>query len=514
MMNLIVNELFKLHKRRFFLFTIVIILAASIAYGAISAVNEDSLTQTEMIESQLEAEKAYLSQIEDIQWETDMEMQSAIMKSQIKIDRLMYILENDIPTWDWRSDVLNDYYTNLVIIALLEKEQAPADFGFEMETVGEYDTADAQITRLKTVCSKQKELVQEDDFMAYCQSQLDEAQKLYNEEYERLSTYDMIIREARIESWKLFIQYQTPPYAKDVWKSMAIEQIETEKRNIAQLQYGEASITDKEDYKRQMSLRQRQIRILEYALENDIMPLSIYNAMSEYNGDTMTFARFMEEQKNLMYLILFIGILLGAFLMSSEFSYGTIKNLLLYPYRRSAIAAAKMLTLVLVIMFLTFLIPVISSIAGRVLFSDGIIGNTISTAETPTFIANVRGHIIEIPFTFYMILMYGMECMQIVIVSIITLTISTVTQSYMVPSGIMLCLSLFGEQVLEIVYNYVFPIKIFRYMLFGNMNLMQYITGKVKAPYASAATSVIVIAIYVLLALLIYFRSFSRKEII
>ena len=95
-----------------------------------------------------------------------------------------------------------------------------------------------------------------------------------------------------------------------------------------------------------------------------------------------------------------------------------------------------------------------------------------------------------------------------------TLTISTVTQSYMVPSGIMLCLSLFGEHVLEIVYNYVFPIKIFRYMLFGNMNLMQYITGEVKAPYASATTSVIVIAIYMLLALLVYFRSFSRKEII
>lgn len=514
MLNLIVNELYKLHKRRFFLFTAFIILIACIGYAGISAVNDDSLTQTEMIENQLEAEKAYLSQIENIQWESDIEMSSAIMKSQVKIDRLQYMLEHDIATWDWRSDVLNEYYTNQVIISLLQSDENPDDYGFQVETIGENDTPDAQITRLTTLCSTQRELVQEDNFMAYCQSQLDEAQKVYNEQYERMTTEEMIVMEARIESWKLYIQFQTPPYAKDIWKSMAIEQIEQEKREIAQLQYGESSVHNKEDYKRQTVLKQRQIRILEYALEEDVMPLSIYKAMSEYNNGTMTYAGFVEELMNIMYLVMVIGILLGSFLMASEFNYGTIKTLLMYPYRRSAIAAAKLLTLVIIIMLLTLLIPVIGSLTGRFLFSDGVIGNALSTAETPALVAYIKGHIIEIPFTVYVMMIYGIECMKIIIVSVITLTLSTVTQSYMVPTGIMLILSLFGQQVLEIVYNYVYPLKLFRYLLFGNMNLMQYITGELTAPYPSALTSIIVIIVYMLLTLLVYFRSFSRKEII
>lgn len=514
MINLIINEFYKLHRKRFFLISGLIILIACVLYMIFFTINDDTQTQKELLTGQLDAEKAYLSQIEDIQWETDIEMQSAILQSQATIARLQYMLDHDIATWDWRSDVLSEYYTNQTIISLLQNGQNPEDYGYTAASLGNGETTDAMITRLATLCDQQRRLVENDDYLSYCQSQLDQAQKQYNEQYTSLTTYEIVVQEAVIESWKLYIQYQTPPHAKDQWKSVAIEQLEQEKEMIARCQYGEAVFASQEEYDRQLISSRRKVRIYEYALEQDTMPLTVYSDMIQYNNNVTTYAMFLCKISNVMYVVMVLGILLGAALIASEFSYGTIKTLVLYPYRRSTIAAAKLITLILSIMLMSLLIPVLAALAGRILFSNGVIGTTLSTAETPVYITYLKGHIIEIPFSIYIVFVFGCECARAVIVSIFSLMLSTVTQSFIIPTGVMVFLSLIGGYVLQIVYTFIYPLKLFRYLLFGNLNLMQYITGDLVAPYASATTSLFVLLLYVLVALVIYFRNFSRKEII
>ena len=82
MIALIRNEFYKLHRRHFFILSMAVILISLGIFTIVYSSRMDTRKDMDIVSSQLEKEKAYFSQIETIQWETDLEMQSAILNSQ------------------------------------------------------------------------------------------------------------------------------------------------------------------------------------------------------------------------------------------------------------------------------------------------------------------------------------------------------------------------------------------------------------------------------------------------
>ena len=160
MISLIKNEFYKLHRRHFFILSFIVIVLSLSVFTTVFYMQADTRSDMDIVEEQLEKEKAYFAQIESIQWETELEMQSAILTSQATIDRLQYMVDHKIPSWDWRSDVLNKYYTNQIIINLLNAGQDPKDYGYT--DLGNYEGSTATLLqRLNNQCEVQMRMVEE-----------------------------------------------------------------------------------------------------------------------------------------------------------------------------------------------------------------------------------------------------------------------------------------------------------------------------------------------------------------
>ena len=512
MINLIRNELLKLHRRHFFLISFIVIILSLIIFTAIYYAGVDTRADMDIVNEQLEREKTYFSQIETFQWETDLEMQSAILNSQATIDKLTYMLDHQIPVWDWRNDVLGKYFTNQAILGLIAAGQDPADYGYT--DLGSYDSLKALSQRITSLCEVQMKMVEDNDYMSYSKDQLASLQQQYSQNYTKLSRLDATLLDIKIESWKQYIQYQTPPGAVDQWKSVAIAELQSEREWIARYQYDETAFTDLSDEAklRQLTWNKRRIRINEYALKIDRIPLSIYEKMGQ-NANTKTYSTFLVSLKAMMRGVLAICILLAAFIMSDEFSRGTIHLLVSYPFSRSKIALSKLITYIFTAFIFTVTVMLFGIIAGRVFFSNQMIGASINSGAVPQFLTYVDGNILELPFYVYVLLHYFFEFLKIVVLGCITLMISTLTESFVGPAFIMMILGQIGAEIIDIIYVYVYPIGLFRYMLFGNFNFMQYFEGMGVAPFPTAITSVIVILVVTLASLFLYFADFKYKEV-
>ena len=509
--DLIRNEFLKLHRRHFFLLSFILILLACLIFTTVYYVQSDTRSDMDIVEEQLEREKTYFGQIETTQWETDLEMQSAILTSQATIDRLQYMLDHSIPQWDWRSDVLSKYFTNQTILSLLANGQDPADYGYT--DLGTYESKATLIQKLENLRDVQIRMVEENDYMTYSKEQLAQLQQTYAEQNASMDTLSTVLMDIEIESWKLYIQYQTAPGAVDQWKSVAIQELADEKEWLARYQYDDQAFVDQtqEELSRQKSWTQRRIRVNEYALKNDQIPLSIYEKMAE-RAKTSTYSAFVISIKRIMLLVMALSIALASFIMADEFRHRTIRQVVLAPYSRSKIAGAKLITLLLTIILLSLIIPLFAMVAGRLLFSSTTIGQSVSSGAVPAFIGVIHGRVIKIPFHLYILIHYFLEAFKIGVVSIITLMLATVTESVAVPLLVMVVLSLAGPAVYSTIYTYLYPAKILRYMLFGNLELIQYIEGNYIAPYPNYITSIIVITFCTLAALIIYFADFKYKE--
>ncbi len=261
MIALIRNEFYKLHHRHFFIISVLLILVSITVFTGIFYIQVDTRNDMDIVNEQLEREKAYFSQIESIQWETDLEMQSAILTSQATIDRLQYMLEHGIPAWDWRSDVLSKYYTNQTIISLLNNGQNPEDYGYT--DLGSYESKAGLQQRLASQCDVQKNMVETNDYMSYSQEQLASLQQRYSQNYSSMTTLEAAIMDIEIESWKMYIQYMTPPGAIDQWKSVTIAELAEQKEWLARNKYDETFNADlsNEELNRQYTWTKRQIRI-------------------------------------------------------------------------------------------------------------------------------------------------------------------------------------------------------------------------------------------------------------
>ncbi len=233
-----------------------------------------------------------------------------------------------------------------------------------------------------------------------------------------------------------------------------------------------------------------QIAIHEYRLsENVPVPTSEYMwSFVEGSSDFLSFAG------------LFMIIVAGG-IVASEYTWGTVKLLLIRPISRPKILFSKYAFVVLFGLFLMMALFLYSVIIGATLF--GISGES-------THLAYVNGQVVEQNMLVHLMKLYVLKSVDVFILATMAFMISAVFRNSSLAIGISLFLLFMGPNVtylLAMRYDWT------KYVLFANTNLLQYETGNVMVEGMTLGFSIAVLAVYYVVFQILAFFVFSKRDV-
>ncbi|MCA1057937.1 ABC transporter permease [Rossellomorea aquimaris] len=266
------------------------------------------------------------------------------------------------------------------------------------------------------------------------------------------------------------------------WKQELSAQVESDKQMLAE--NPELNKFIKKD-------TERRIAINEYRIENDIEP--------KVQETTWT---FVETNANIVLVVGLFSIIVAAGIVASEFSWGTIKLLLIRPISRTKILLSKYVTVILYGMSMLLLLFVVSLLLGLILF-----GGT----DQSTHLAFVDGKVVEQNIVGYLIKTYLLQTINIVMMATMAFMISAVFRSSSLAIGISLFLLFVGgnaTSLLALKFDWA------KYSLFANTDLTQY-TG-FTPPLVDGMTmgfSITMLVIYFIIFQVLAFLVFNKRDV-
>ena len=268
----------------------------------------------------------------------------------------------------------------------------------------------------------------------------------------------------------------------DNWKQELTAQVESDKQMLAESPNLNKFI--KKD-------TERRIAINEYRIEEDIEPKVKETAWT-----------FVEMNANSVLVVGLFAIIVAAGIVASEFSWGTIKLLLIRPISRTKILLSKYLTVILYGISLLLVLFVVSLLLGLILF-----GGT----DQATHLAFVDGKVVEQSIVGYLIKTYLLKTIDVVMMATMAFMISAVFRSSSLAIGISLFLLFVGgnaTSLLALKFDWA------KYSLFANTDLTQY-TG-FTPPLVDSMTmgfSITMLIIYFLIFQLLAFIVFNKRDV-
>ena len=228
----------------------------------------------------------------------------------------------------------------------------------------------------------------------------------------------------------------------DSWKVRATETIEHNKTELAN-----PDIPD--NFKKQM---REESALQQYMLDHNYPPIdnTLWGGMLTASG--------------LIILVTLFTVIIAGDMVAGEFTWGTIKLLLIRPASRSKILLSKYLTTLLfaatllVILFITALI-----VNG---FSYG-----FERLSLPHLTVNAAGQVQEKNMLFYVFATYGLKLIELVMIVTLAFMISTVFRSASLAIGLSIFIMFAGQVITLLFMRYTWG----KYFLFANTDLTPYL---------------------------------------
>jgi ABC-2 type transport system permease protein len=236
---------------------------------------------------------------------------------------------------------------------------------------------------------------------------------------------------------------------------------------------------------------ERQIAIKEYQIEHELAPESNYNLWS-----------FIDENMGAIGFIGVFTIIIAAGMVSSEFSWGTIKLLLIRPIHRSKILLSKYITVVLFGIMMLTVLYVVSAAVGLALFG--------LPKETTPHLAFVNGEVIERSLYLHLIGDYLLTSIDVLMLSTMAFMISTVFRNSSLAIGLSLFLMFMGGTITMLLAG---RCEWAKYILFANTNLAVYFDGVPPIEGMTLTFSIIMLLLYFALFQLLAFFVFAKRDV-
>jgi ABC-2 type transport system permease protein len=273
------------------------------------------------------------------------------------------------------------------------------------------------------------------------------------------------------------------PAGQQDWKKEL--QVQTDETKKMLKESPEMNKTLQDNYK-------REIAINEYRIKNDLSPYveeeSVWTFV-EFNANFVTFAGLFT-------------IIVAAGIVASEFTWGTIKLLLIRPISRTKILLSKYLTVLIFGITLLVILFGFSTLLGFILFGGG---------ENVPHLVYVDGQVEEKSLVQYLINTYLLKSIDIIMMATMAFMISAVFRSSSLAIGISLFLLFMGGTATTFIamkYDWA------KYSLFANTDLTQY-TGAFT-PMIDGMTmgfSIMMLLIYFIIFILLAFVIFNKRDV-
>lgn len=240
----------------------------------------------------------------------------------------------------------------------------------------------------------------------------------------------------------------------------------------------------------QKKMMKERIALNEYRIENDMAPVE-RGSLWGYMVDTTTFTG----------IAALFTIVIAAGMVASEFSWGTVKLLLIRPVSRTKILLAKYAsTLLFALLMLTLLFSTS--------FLFGILFFGFSGAETP-YLSFSNGRVVEQNMVTHIIQLFGFRSIDLVMMVTLAFMISTVFRSSSLAIGISLFLMFTGPQLVQLLSQYDWV----KYILFANTDFLQYTTGTPLVEGMTMTFSIVMLIIYFGLFAFLSLYIFNRRDV-
>lgn len=233
-----------------------------------------------------------------------------------------------------------------------------------------------------------------------------------------------------------------------------------------------------------------EIAINKYRIENDIPP----------NTDYSVWGFMIDAISNISFITLFT-IIVGAGIVSSEFVGGTIKLLLIRPYKRWKILLSKYVAVISYAIELLIVLFVISFILG-IIFLDK------QGAMTP-YLYVKDGIVYEKNILLYILGEYGYACVDLIMMVTFAFMMSTVFRSNAMAIGLSIFLMFMGTTICAALSKYEWV----KYILFANLNIKQYYSiGTPPVEGMTLTFSVIILIVYFIVFNVISWLAFCKRD--
>ncbi|MGN1481543.1 ABC transporter permease [Porcipelethomonas sp.] len=239
----------------------------------------------------------------------------------------------------------------------------------------------------------------------------------------------------------------------------------------------------------------------EYRLKNNVdFDISEHNNWME-TGEYNFWSVFCTTTLMISFIGLIV-IVIGGGIVSSEFSGGTIKFLLINPVKRWKILVSKYFTTITFGFLLMLAAYILSAITILTVFgADNLSASYISAAD---------GAVKEIPGFVYVLKNYLLSSIEIVVMATLAFAISSVARSSALAIGISV-MAYFGGNTIMLILSQL-NLSWGRYLIFANMDFGGIAAGESMFMGQTVAGALCVIAVHMIIFMLTAWDGFTRRE--
>ena len=479
MISLIQNELKKIFKKKSLLITLLVTLAFIILTNVLYKLDFGN-SYYDYIEEEI---SFYREQLKTLDPEKDKDMYA-----QYKTELEVYQLVKKYDEKSWQAKIIQSEMRSCISNINYFTYQEKSDSGLKIakakynEYIKRLDTDDWRYFAEEEVKEKNTEI---DELKAMQEKTTNKLE--IKELQSQIRGYEI---SRQIATWRL---EKDIPYGND-YKNNCLNSYMVAMEDIRSYDFGE---TEKNyDSKKQYYKAQETAAINKYDIENET---TVGDTSSAKGILLSTF-----DEYEIFLIVMFM--MTAGVIVSEEFSKGTIKLLLIKPYKRSTILASKFITSIIVAIIVILLVLLMQFVVGGLIQGfDSFKNPTIIYDHT---INNVK-HINTIQYL-------AMQALGKAPMYILLMTLAFAFSTIFTNSALAITISLLGYMGSSVINMLALNLKLnwIKYFVTPNWNLTEYFWGGI--PTFEGITlpfSIAIIVIYMVIMLVPTFIIFQKKNI-
>lgn len=479
MISLIQNELKKIFKKKSLLITLLVTLAFIILTNVIYKLDFKN-SYYDYIEEEI---SFYGEQLKTLDPEKDKDMYA-----QYKTELEVYQLVKKYDEKSWQAKIIQSEMRSCISNINYFTYQEKSDSGLKIakakynEYIKRLDTDDWRYFAEEEVKEKNTEIDELKAMQEKTTNKL-EIKKLQSQ----IRGYEI---SRQIATWRL---EKDIPYGND-YKNNCLNSYMVAMEDIRSYDFGE---TEKNyDSKKQYYKAQETAAINKYDIENET---TVGDTSSAKGILLSTF-----DEYEIFLIVMFM--MTAGVIVSEEFSKGTIKLLLIKPYKRSTILASKFITSIIVAIIVILLVLLMQFVVGGLI-------QGFDSFKNPTIIYD---HTINNVKQINTIQYLAMQALGKAPMYILLMTLAFAFSTIFTNSALAITISLLGYMGSSVINMLALNLKLnwIKYFVTPNWNLTEYFWGGI--PTFEGITlpfSIAIIVIYMVIMLVPTFIIFQKKNI-